>query len=506
MPLSHSPSQPPRTSSTLRQSPDRDAVVRGLAAAVLLASVTTAVAQVGNPQIVMGVVGGTTVFPAGEAGYPEDLTGRMFDGLESGDWQRRWTLASDQMQMPISWFSPDGGAGAPSSWLYGWGAINRLQHPIATGTYFPRGGGQIIAPVCVAGASAHATGLSSETAYHIAQGVASTRTVYTIISTDLKTPPPAPIPVSVTITQTMGIGSRWISADTGFVDAAGGGWFRITGAGIATPFNYEWGQLASLDDSAIPSYEQPEVVWGTNEGFEGGEQTQGFGCMTALETGVGSCAFRQATRETAFVIQPIVNSKNKVKPSSVTFIAEIHTAAEASVIAQLPGHPDFEHDFARFGGIEVGASGAFTNWQLPPGYMLAIVDDPTPVTKVVVQVLNGGKIKVGSKLKLSAHDGWGPASWTDMRATRLARDLFLSTTYGYRLVGNSRTLFYRDVNGNNAIDSSDSLLGESNDILTPSITVKVKKSWGKKFKVLAVSENALGQRGTIAIKTVKVAG
>ncbi len=481
-------------------------VAHRLAAAVLLATATTAVAQVGNPQIVMGVVGDTAVFPAGDAGYPEDLTGRMFDGLESGDWQRRWTLASDPMEMPVSWFSPDGGAGSPSSWLYGWGAINRLQYPIATGTSFPRAGGQIIAPVCVAGASAHATGWTTETAYHIAQGVASTRTTYTIISTDLTTPPPGPIPVSVTITQTMGIGNRWISADTGFVDAAGGGWFRITGQGVTTPFNYEWAQLASLDDSAIPSYEQPEVAWGMSEGFDDGELSEGFDCMTALDTGTGSCAFRQSTRETAFVIQPIVNAKNKVKPSSVTFTAETHTAAEASVVTQLPGHPDFEPDFARFGGVEVGASAAFTNWQLPPGYMLAIVDDPTPVTKVVVQVLNGGKIKVGSKLKLSAHDGWGPSSWTDMRAARLVRDYFLSTTYGYRLVGNSRTLFYRDVNGNNTIDSSDSLLGESNDIVSPSITVKVKKSWGKKFKVLAVSENALGQRGTIAIKTIKVSG
>jgi hypothetical protein len=475
-----------------------------LGATAALTCSTTLFAQVGNPQIHMGVVGETAAFPANSDEIPDDLTGRAFDGLESGDWERRWSLASSQQLMPISWFVSEPGDMPSIDWRYGWGMINRLQHPISSGAFYPTAYGEIISPMCVAGATADATGLSTETTVHIAEGVASTRTVYTIISFDGKAVPPAAIPVSVKLKQSMTVGGRWISADTGLIDVAGGGWFTITGAGIAAPYNYEWGQLASIDDQPFTLPQQsPDVVWGTSDGLEGWETIDVVGSLP-WSTSVTPSQGQEGSRETEFVIQPVLNSNNKVKPSSVTFTAEIHTAAMASVYAQQPGHPDFEPDFRRFGGVEVAAGGAFTCWQLPSGYVLAIVDDPTPITKLCVDVVGGGKVKVGKKLTLRAHDGWGFSSWTDGRTARLLRDWWLATTFGHRLVGNSRTLFYLDTNNNSAIDANDTLLGESNDTVSPQLTVKVKKSWGKKCKVLAVSENAIGERGPIAIKVIKV--
>lgn len=505
---SHPDAQPVQAThgSTSAAMAARPRVIATIAAALTLSSASSLIAQVGNPKITMGVVGDTAAFAVGDDSVPDDLTGRIFGGLLAGDWERRWSVASPQAIMPISWFVAEPGDTPFIDWRYGWGAINRLQSPIASGTWCPRGSGELTAPMCVAGASSHSTGLSAEPSYHLAQGVASTRTVFTIVSKNGKPLPPAPIPISVTLVQSTAIGDRWMTPDNGVVDGAAGGWFQIFGAGVSDPLIAEWAQFVSLEDAEPYPGSAPEVAWGNAEGLDGWDENDNYVLATnAVLPGASTNGrSRSHTLPITFTLQPSVHSKNIVKPSSVTFTAELHTAAEARVIAQraIDGEPETQ----RSGGLEIAASAAFANWVLPAGCELAIVDDPTPVKKVGMQVIGGGAIKAGTKLTLWAHDGWGPASWTDLRAARLIRDLFLTTTFGHRPVGNSRTLFYRDVNGNGAIDSSDSLLGESHNTRSPSITITVKKAWGKSFKVIAVSENALGERGPRAVRTIKSKG
>lgn len=444
----------------------------------------------GNPRQYMGVFGATAAVEIGADGILDDLTGRALDGLEPGDWQRRSSIATPSSGNPFASLNNQ------TTRMFGWGVVSGFQSPLNAGIEYPLGSPVIHGQMCVAGASVSSDGENDIPTWYIAQGVAARRDVFTVISANNQPIPNRTIRISVSMAHRLAAANRKVS-EYGTVSIDGGGYFRITGAGVTTPFYFEWGQFGSLE-FIDPIYPPAALVFDREEPVSGAVLNTGqflVGAGVALR---GESLGRSYVARKSFTLQPRLSAgTNKVAPSSITFTAETHTAVQTTVAAfQDPDNPEF-------GSAHGAAGAAFGDWILPPGYQLALVDDAPNATAIGVQVLTAGPLRAGSRVRLTAYDRFYTGG-VDGPRTRTLDPLFQSTTYGFPLVGNSRTLFYLDRNNNRIIDDGDTLLGESNKQTSPDLVTTVRLNWGARPAVMAVFENALGERGRHRTRILQV--
>lgn len=411
---------------------------------------------------------------------------------------------------PLEMFSTtrsisDGGNGwnllppLPTQQAWGW-SIGQQAGDQADRGNFPSNGGIREGGVSLAIAGARVTRRTPDEGPALVAGGCYQNTLVVV--------PPAragtgPVNLNVTLLQSIGLDqSQSYLAEGAHGGFMGGGIFEFSAAGAENGgFQYSWlaEGIISTDELGHSTYEfaETELVPGSLPYSVGPEYLDSV--QRALVGGAGWGSMGTLWHSTIpVVIKPKPAGPDSIDPSSLVFYAKVHTSAGAWMnrFGSDPGNDTIGVDGSVLGAAQ---SQMLLDVQAPPQshhWTIALV--AKPITVAHFQVKHDATLGVGSELTLVGFD----PHWSSFpNGYRTTQPYF--SEHGYSLRPVSRCRYFLDKNNSGFIDAGDEQIADATDGDAWNggdrgmweARVVVRSEWGPSFRILAVFENALGERG-----------